>query len=98
MNLLGCAACVLCICRVGIQHRHIHGKIEPRFILVMRGAAEMDVRCRGLATSRVRNHVMELQEAGLAAPAVGPDEGALPCVARPYRASYRGWNMTRARI
>jgi hypothetical protein len=93
--------------RCDLEHRHtsrvarsehVHGKIEPRFILVMRGAAEMDVRCRGLATSRVRNHVMKLQEAGLAAPAVGPDESTAACIARPYRASHAGWNMTRRRI
>ena len=38
-------------------------EVQPGFVGVVRAAAQLDVVDRGLATHRVRPHVVELQEA-----------------------------------
>src|SRR5205814_7454921 len=58
-------------------------KIEPRFVRVMRSAAELQVVDVCGAAGRERYDVMKLEKPRFATTSVGPDEGAAGTVARP---------------
>ncbi len=68
---------------------------EHRFVGIVRGTAQLQVRDARLAPIRVGDHVMELEEAARPASAMRADERALTVVAPPDRARDRRRNVAR---
>jgi hypothetical protein len=66
-----------------------------RLISIVRSAAELQVRSRSFPAVGKRDDVMELEQATLAAPAAGADEGASPTVALPHFPFDRRRHMAR---
>ena len=76
-----------------LRRRHPHLRLladdrvpeeKARLILVVRAAAQLDVIRRGYASCRIGHDVMELDERGLAASALGSGERAASIIALPH--------------
>ena len=64
-------------------------KVTVRFVLIVRAAPELKIVDVCRPACRERLHVMELEESGFTAPAVGTGKCAPALVARPDRALHR---------